>query len=195
MVYNKDIIAFFGPGYSHGSNAITLKTNDGSTTTGGTFSATAVAGTITTASAHNLLVGDRVRLTEVTTLPTGLAAATDYWVIAVPSTTQLQLSASKSGPAVTITVDGTSDNTLQAFGPLVEVTDVEADETTGDSKKVLFGIVEALYQRWNNTPEADRSSKVTFTKSKSLNSQTGEETVFFNLSFKVNPIAVEVVEE
>ena len=90
-------------------------------TVGTTFVGSASTDTITTAAAHGLLVGDRVRLVAGTgALPTGLAAATDYYVKTVPTTTTLTLAATRNGALIDITADGGTAHLLKAMGPLEE---------------------------------------------------------------------------
>lgn len=63
----------------------------------------------------NILTGTRVRLTTTTTLPAGLATATDYYVIAI-STTTFKLATSYAnavaGTAINITSTGTGTHTV-----------------------------------------------------------------------------------
>lgn len=196
MAYNAAPQAFFGPGFTESSAAITLKTSEATgVTTGTTFQGEADDDVLTFAAAHNLKVGDRVRVTQGTTLPTGLSAATDYWVKTVPSTTTLTLASTKGGTTVNLTTDGTADNTCQAFGPLDELTEAEIDATSGDWRKTVFGIVEMLYQRWNNTDSADRPTKLTITRSSSTNETTGIITRDYTFRVRLDPIAVEVTGE
>lgn len=63
----------------------------------------------------NILTGTRVRLTTTTTLPAGLATATDYYVIVVSSTTfKLATSYANAvaGTAINITSTGTGTHTV-----------------------------------------------------------------------------------
>lgn len=63
---------------------------------------------VTTATAHGLIVGDRVTFPTLTG-GTGLTAATvAYHVVSVPSTTTLTVSATAGGSAVDVTVDATA---------------------------------------------------------------------------------------
>lgn len=195
MAYDDSPQAHFGPGFSESSAAITLKTSEATgVTTGTTFQGEADDDVLTFASAHNLKVGDRVRVTQGTTLPTGLSAGVDYWVKTVPSTTTLTLASTKGGTTVNLTADGTADNTLQAFGPLDELTDAEIDASTGDFRKIVFGLVEMMYQRHLNTPTADRSTKCTVTRTSSTNETTGVVTRYYQFAIQLDPV-VEVTSE
>jgi len=73
-------------------------------------------------TAHGLENGDVVFLTEVGTLPTGLAENTRYWVVA-KTADRWQVSLTEGGSAVTFSDDGSGSNTYDAyrifFGPIV----------------------------------------------------------------------------
>lgn len=71
----------------------------------------AVTNVITTGSAHGWSVGDKLRFSSSDTLPAGLSANTDYYVISVPSTTTLTVSSAEGGSAVDITDTGTGTHT------------------------------------------------------------------------------------
>lgn len=80
-----------------------------------TFTTTHAANTMTD-NAHGLITGDGpVRVSSAGTLPAGLAAGTDYWIIYVDANTY-KLAASRAdafaGTAVDITDDGTGVHTL-----------------------------------------------------------------------------------
>ena len=199
MSYNSDPNSFFGPGYTFASSAITIKCAAAAgVTVGTTVTAEADDDVFTTASAHGLKTGDRVRFTEVGTLPTGVSAGTDYWVKTVPSNVTFTISASKGGATLNVTADGSAgNNTVQAMGPLDEISDAEgaASGGTSDWRKVVFGIMECIYQKWINTPSADRPAKINVSRSSSVNETTGEITRFYSVSCTTNPTGVEVVDE
>ncbi len=67
---------------------------------------------ITTSSAHELAVNDVIRFTTTGTLPAGLALNKDYSVLTVPSPTTMTVSATASGPPITITTAGTGTHSL-----------------------------------------------------------------------------------
>ena len=81
----------------------------------------ATTGTITSA-AHGLVNGDLVHVTTTTTLPDGLSASTDYWVIE-STTDTFKLSATTDGPAVTIGDTGTGTHTFHLKGKVIYVGD------------------------------------------------------------------------
>ena len=82
----------------------------GATAISGTVTAN-VDNTLTAGAAHTLVVGDRVRFTTTTTLPAGLALATDYWVIS-SATPAFTVSAAEGGSVVDITDTGTGTHTF-----------------------------------------------------------------------------------
>lgn len=76
-------------------------------------SADAPTDVITTSASHNLSVGYVVRFTGGS-LPAGLSAGVNYYVISTPSGTTFKVSASKGGTSVDIT--GTGTGTVNFFG-------------------------------------------------------------------------------
>ena len=141
-------------------------------------------------------MGDRVRLVAGTgALPTGLAAATDYYVKTVPTTTTLTLAATRNGALIDITADGGTAHLLKAMGPLDEVTDTEANASSGDWRKVVFGIMEMLYLKWIGTPTADRPAKLTISRSSSVDNTTGDVTRSYTVRVTVSASTVDVAAE
>lgn len=78
---------------------------------------------------------------------------------------------------------------------LAGLTDAEADPTTGDSRKVAFEIMEALYQAWLAVPTADRPTKMSVARSSSVNEETGVISRYYTFRFDVEPTGVEVSDE
>lgn len=195
MAYTKSPLAFFGKTYSITSHAIALQTaTHAGTTTGGNI--TCVIANQITCVAHGLIVGDRVRFTQGTTLPTGLAAATDYYVKTVESADIITLSATRGGATLAITVSGTGANTCQVMGPLDEVTSTEATaSSTGDWRKMVFGIMEMLYWRYTSLATADRPSRLSITRNSSVDDSTGNITRYYSVTITTAPTGVEVIDE
>lgn len=76
--------------------------------------------TSTTSVPSNILVGTRVRLTTTTTLPAGLATATDYYVIRLSDTTfslATSYANAVAGTAINITDAGTGTHTVSWLLP------------------------------------------------------------------------------
>lgn len=107
--------------------SVTTATAQATTNTlafGDTFTADAgtdiITMTSTTNRPSNILTGTRVRLTTTTTLPAGLALATDYYVIKVTdSTFKLATSYANAvaGTAINITDAGTGTHTMSRLLP------------------------------------------------------------------------------
>lgn len=116
-----DVVGFYR------KTPITTTTADATTNTlnfSDTFTADAGTDIITMTSTvnhpSNILVGTRVRLTTTTTLPAGLALATDYYVIKVTdSTFKLATSYANAilGTAINITDAGTGTHTMSRLYP------------------------------------------------------------------------------
>lgn len=109
--------ALFGtPMWFHSDSASTaaMSSVDPRTSTG-TFTVVAATDVVTTSAAHYLLAGNEVRFTTTTTLPAGLSLNTSYYVLTVPSTTTLTLTATKYGSTVVdITTTGTGTHTWRS---------------------------------------------------------------------------------
>jgi len=107
--------------------SVTTATAQATTNTlgyGDTFSADASTDIITMTSTtnipSNILTGTRVRLTTTTTLPAGLALATDYYVIKVTDSTfklATTYANAVAGTAINITDAGTGTHTMSRLLP------------------------------------------------------------------------------
>ena len=62
---------------------------------------------------HGLDIGDVIRFTTTGTLPTGLALATDYYVVGTPATNTFFVSATESGTPIVYTDAGTGTHSWQ----------------------------------------------------------------------------------
>jgi len=62
---------------------------------------------------HSLDEGDVIRFTTTDTLPTGLAIATDYYVVGTPATNTFFVSATESGTPIVYTDAGTGTHSWQ----------------------------------------------------------------------------------
>lgn len=83
--------------------------NDAPVGRSATFTVTIAAPGVFTSTAHGLVVGDAVQLSTTGALPTGLAAATTYYVKTAPSADTFTLAATPTGAAITTT--GTQSGT------------------------------------------------------------------------------------
>lgn len=87
-----------------------------------TFTA-ATSDLLTVAVPHGLFAGDRVQVSSTVTLPAGLAAATDYYVLpASLGASTLKVSDTAGGSAIDITDTGTGVHTLRAYRALAVTT-------------------------------------------------------------------------
>lgn len=188
MAFNKLPSSFFGAGYTTGTGTITLKTaSNAAGSSLGTFTvAFATDPEILTLTDHGLAVGDRVRFSG-DALPSGLSAATDYWVVSVPSTSTFKVSLVRGGAEINMTSDGTGTASLMGF--LDDVGDeLTGSEPTADWRKVVAGLMEALNQQWVRMPAADRPSKLII--SKSIGTANGSNVVTYAVRVSYAPQSV-----
>ena len=76
-----------------------------------------------------------------------------------------------------------------------ELISSEADVTTGDIRKIVFAIMEELFQKYNATATADRPSMMTLSKSASVSTSTGITTNTYSVVIKTETTAQEVAPE
>lgn len=101
-------------------------------------------------------------------------------------------------PAPTVVFAGWSENGTDITLPIAalpELTAGEADAVTGDSRKILFALMERIYQ-WNIAlADADKPAKVTVTRYSQINELTGVITRTYSLQFSLSAGAIDVVAE
>jgi len=216
MAFNKSPKAFFGPGYALVDSKIQIPTNDHAGTPA-VFTITtptlSTAYVFTVAAGHNLRPGDKVTLSSTVALPASFLPDTVYYVVNVTtsltaansSATVFYLSASKGGSPKLLRganeVDaadiGSGVYTVTTLSSLAETTDAEADPTaiTGDSRKIMFGIIDMFDRKYRNIPIADRPSKVSITRADSTNNDTGEITKSYTIRFTTIPTGIELSDE
>ena len=78
---------------------------------------------------------------------------------------------------------------------LPELTDAEANATTGDVRDVFFALAEAMYQAYNDTASADRPTKMRLYRSNTTNETTGIVTRSYTLQFDLAIGAIDVDDE
>lgn len=66
-----------------------------------------------------------------------------------------------------------------------ELTDVEADPTTGDVRKLMYAILNQFYASWAATAAADRPTKMNLVRSTSENT-TGDIVRTYSLQFTLD---------
>ena len=85
--------------------------------------------------------------------------------------------------------------TIGTGGLLPEVSSAEANATTGDFRKLMYGTIEGLYSSYNAVPTADRASQMTINRSTSEDVQTGGFTRTYSIQFKLDSNGFEVAPE
>lgn len=89
--------------------------------------------------------------------------------------------------------DGTDITVPIASFP--QLTAAEADGTSGDIRKIIFAILEVLYAKHVSLATADRPSKLTITKTASVDTATNVLTNTYNFTIKTDILTQEVVDE
>jgi hypothetical protein len=92
------------------------------------------------------------------------------------------------------TADAT--NITLPLASMAEITQTEAAATvTGDIRKVMYAILENMWVKWNVMALADRPTKMTLTKSSSIEAATGVITTVYTYTFKNTITAQDVSNE
>lgn len=81
----------------------------------GTVTISIASPAVVTLVGNDLQIGERIRLATTGALPTGLAANTDYFVVAKPTADTVQLSATLGGAAINTSGTQSGVHTLQSF--------------------------------------------------------------------------------
>lgn len=93
-------------------------------------------------------IGDPVQFTTTGVLPTGLSLNTTYYIIAIVSTNQLQISTTVGGSSVTITGDGTGTHTITDYAnpaPLGNISSFTVGSiTVGSATMTISSYVDPL---------------------------------------------------
>ena len=72
---------------------------------------------------------------------------------------------------------------------------VEADAVTGDIRSIMFSILEQVYAVWYALPTANKSTKMTLTRSQSINQLTSLITRSYTYTFVLDIGTLEVTGE
>jgi len=195
MAFDKTPSTWLGAGYSLAGNEISLETATAGLTVLTTCTAVASTDVITTGAAHGLKIGDRVQFTTTDTLPSGLSADVTYYVLTVPSTTTLTVSAVSGGDTLDITDTGSGTHSINRLATIPELTDTEANATSGDIRKILYALCERFAKEWNGIATADRPSNMTISKSISPDVSTGQDTLTYVMRFITEATSREVADE
>ena len=181
---------FFGPGYEVASNKIQISTSNNAGVTIGTMTAVAETNVITT-PAHNLQVGHVVTLSNSGgALPSPLVPGTRYFVKSVPLGTTLTLSATNGGSEIDLTTTGTGTSTMTC--PPV-LTNLDSTQAGANTAQVVFGITDAIYQRFNSIETANRPEKFRISRSGSTDEATGELVYNYTITLRVAPTGLVAV--
>lgn len=90
----------------------------------------------------------------------------------------------------------TNDASLDKL--LTELTDAEADESSGDIRKLMFGILDGLYvklkQKQDNLAPADRPQNFTFNRNSNF-ADNGALTRTLSFTFQLEASGIEVADE
>lgn len=60
-----------------------------------------------------------------------------------------------------------------------EISTAEADPTTGDIRKVFYGLMKMMFDAWDDQESADRPSQMTLSKSSGINSSDQQERTYY----------------
>ena len=99
------------------------------------------------------------------------------------------LSGSGTTAAVNFGISGNTNATLP------EITTAEANATTGDIRKIYYGIVEQLYQSYLAKATADRPNRMAISKSSNVDATTGFITTNYTIQFVLAATGLDVTTE
>jgi hypothetical protein len=77
----------------------------------------------------------------------------------------------------------TADVSAPATASFPELTNAEANVTSGDFRKIFFSILDALFKKFSATPVADRPTKINLNRSSVINA---DDTITHTYVFTVN---------
>lgn len=96
---------------------------------------------------------------------------------------------SGTSAAIQMGISGNTNETLP------EVTSSEANATTGDIRKIYYGLAEKMYQSYLAKATADLPNRMSFSKSSSVNSTTGLITTNYTFQFVLAATGLDVTTE
>jgi len=99
------------------------------------------------------------------------------------------LSGSGTTAAINFGISGNTNETLP------QITTAEANASTGDIRKIYYGIVEQLYQAYIGKATADRPNRMVLTRSSSVDSTTGLITSTYSIQFVLAATGLDVTSE
>lgn len=71
----------------------------------------------------------------------------------------------------------------------------EADASTGDYRRIMYGLLEDCYARFMAQAVANRPARMTFVKNTSVNDTVGNAQVTYTIRFTVDNVIAEVSDE
>lgn len=101
-----------------------------------------------------------------------------------PAPTELIASWSEDGTDVTFPISS-----------LPELDASEADAMTGDSRKIIYALLEQLNTWYSGLAAADRPTKLSVNRSSSVSESTGEITRNYFIQITTTPTGIEVSDE
>ena len=99
------------------------------------------------------------------------------------------LSGSGTSAAINFGINGNTNATLP------EITAAEANATTGDIRKIYYGIAEQLFQSYLAKAAADRPSRMVISKSSNVDATTGLITTNYAFQFVLAATGLDVTTE
>ena len=76
---------------------------------------------------------------------------------------------------------------------LTQLTDTDANATTGQTQQVVVALIEACYSRYLAIAAADRPSNLTITRQSSVDDATGVRTVNYIVTAKIDASTITTV--
>jgi len=102
------------------------------------------------------------------------------------------------GEVLTSGYSATSSDITMTIGSgslLPDISSDEANATTGDFRKLMYGLIEGLYSKYNEVPTDDKPSKMILNRSTGENSSTGEFVRTYSIQFTLDATGFEVASE
>jgi hypothetical protein len=99
------------------------------------------------------------------------------------------LSGSGTTAAINFGISGNTNATLP------EITTAEANASTGDIRKIYYGIADQMYKSYSDKATADRPNRMTFTKASFVDATTGLITSSYTFAFVLAATGLDVTDE
>lgn len=99
-----------------------------------------------------------------------------------------------AGYTLSTNVAGFNTNDAATNKVLLQLTNSEANASTGDIREIIFATIEAFYQAWLSKDSADRPAKLSITRN-GTTTAAGNINYTYNFQIEVKPTAVNVADE